>query len=587
MEQGEFTGLFCSRPQNFAWFLGAGASRSAGLPTATDILWDMKRRYYCREENQEISRQDIQNIAVRDRIQSYMESQGFPALWAEDEYPSYFEKIFGDDMERQRRYLKAILAEDKVTLSVGNRIIGALMASGQIRAAFTTNFDTVIEKAVAETAGQSLSAYHLEGSASAVNALNNEEYPIYCKLHGDFRYDSLKNLPDDLLIQNEELSKCLVNAANRFGLILAGYSGRDASVMTLLHEALGSNNPFPHGLFWTGLKGSAPLPAVDELLTAAKDKGVQSGYVEIETFDALMLRLWRNIEDKPAALDHKVRKTEVSDVSIPLPGPGRANPLIRMNALPVLSAPAQCQKLNFRTPKTWKDLRTAQKSVPGTLIVTRADDVLCWGLAENIKKAFSDDLISTEPVAVPSDLSAANNLPIKGFVEEALCNALARGKPLVSRSSRAGTYLIANALANNKSALKPLLDVTGQITGDVRGVFTPVTDDFPESEQVRWAEAVQVSLDIRDGRLWLLLNPDIWIWPKRARRVSAEFLDHRRGNRYNQIFDSLLDAWVRIILGTDERNAEITASAFEEGSEAENPAFLLGSRTGFSKRIAS
>jgi NAD-dependent SIR2 family protein deacetylase len=75
IEQGEFTSLFCARPQNFAWFLGAGASASAGLPTATDVLWDLKRRYYCREENQDISRQDLQNEAIRTKIQSFMGSR--------------------------------------------------------------------------------------------------------------------------------------------------------------------------------------------------------------------------------------------------------------------------------------------------------------------------------------------------------------------------------------------------------------------------------------------------------------------------------------------------------------------------------
>jgi hypothetical protein len=80
MDQGQLTSLFAARPQNFAWFLGAGRSRSAGLPTATDILWDLKRRYYCREENQDISRQNIQNDAVKERIQTFVESRGFPQL---------------------------------------------------------------------------------------------------------------------------------------------------------------------------------------------------------------------------------------------------------------------------------------------------------------------------------------------------------------------------------------------------------------------------------------------------------------------------------------------------------------------------
>src|SRR5438876_1173328 len=150
VNQAEFTSVFCERPQNFGWFLGAGASRTAGLPAATDILWDIKRRYYCREENQELSHQDIQNPAIRDRIQGFMESRGFPPEGTPNEYPTYFERVFGADKERQRRYLRAILSEDSVTLSVGNRVFGALLSSRLCRAAFTTNFDSVVEKAVAE-----------------------------------------------------------------------------------------------------------------------------------------------------------------------------------------------------------------------------------------------------------------------------------------------------------------------------------------------------------------------------------------------------------------------------------------------------
>jgi hypothetical protein len=88
MDQGEFTSIFCARPQNFVWFLGAGASATAGLPTATHIIWDLKRRYYCREENQDVSRQDMQNEAVRTGIQGFMQSRGSPVLRADDEYPN-------------------------------------------------------------------------------------------------------------------------------------------------------------------------------------------------------------------------------------------------------------------------------------------------------------------------------------------------------------------------------------------------------------------------------------------------------------------------------------------------------------------
>ncbi|MEM1010170.1 MAG: SIR2 family protein, partial [Myxococcota bacterium] len=161
MDQSELTALVCSRPQNFAWFLGAGTSRSAGLPTATDLLWDMKRRFYCREENQDVSRQEMQVEAIQAKIQSYIESIGFPKLWEDNEYPECFVRIFGDDRERQRAYIKAMLSEDRVSLSVGHRVLGAMIGGEYTRIAFTTNFDSVIEKAVAEVSVRSLSAFHI------------------------------------------------------------------------------------------------------------------------------------------------------------------------------------------------------------------------------------------------------------------------------------------------------------------------------------------------------------------------------------------------------------------------------------------
>lgn len=587
MDQGEFTGRFCARPENFAWFLGAGTSASAGLPTATDILWDMKRRYYCREENQDISRQDLQNEAVQTKIQSFMESRGFPPLWADDEYPAYFEKIFGANKERQRRYLKAVLSEDRATLSVGNRVLGAMIASRSCRAAFTTNFDSVVEKAVAEVAGQSLSAYHLEGSQNANQALNNEEFPIYCKLHGDFRYDSLKNLPADLATQNAALTECLVNAGNRFGFIVTGYSGRDQSVMDLFRAVLKTSNPFPHGLFWTGLKGSALRPHVEELLKQARAAGVAAHFVPIETFDALLLRLWRNTAGKSETMDAQVRKVKSTSVHIPLPQPGRGQPLIRLNALPILSWPSRCLELSFKRPKNWEDINKARTISGGQLILTKAEAVWCWGSRDVIKATFGDDLTSIAESDLPTDLGSPNNLYVKGFIEEALCKALARGKPLRSCLSRYNASLVADDPTGVQSDLQSLRRIVGKTSEIVPGVLAPVTDDRPTPEKVTWAEAVRLTIDLKDGRLWLLLEPDIWIEPARARKNAVDFLDERRGDRFNKKFNDLLDAWAHIVLGTAERNAEITISLLDTGTGAENPPFRISSRTAFSRRHAA
>ena len=58
-------------------YLARGASQSAGLPTAWDMMWDLKRLHYNLKENQQISPNDVQNRAVQEKIEAHMEAQGF------------------------------------------------------------------------------------------------------------------------------------------------------------------------------------------------------------------------------------------------------------------------------------------------------------------------------------------------------------------------------------------------------------------------------------------------------------------------------------------------------------------------------
>lgn len=585
-DQYELTSIFCAKPQQFAWFIGAGTSAVAGLPTAWDIIWDLKRRQYCREENQEISRQDVQIGAIRARIQSYMESKGFPPEGDPTEYTKYFENIFGDDKERQRQYLTGILSEDKVTLSVGNRVLGALLATGRTRAVFTTNFDSVVERAVAEVSGRSLSAYHLEGAALANSAISNEEFPFYCKLHGDFRYDSIKNLRSDLASQNEDLSRALLNAANRFGLIVSGYSGRDESVMSLLHSALATPNPFPHGLYWTGMKNAPVLPAVDRLLEEATRVGVKASFVEVDTFDSLMLRFWRNMAGKEPEINAKVQKTQRANVEIPLPAPGKGQ-IVRMNSLPIIGLPNECQAVEFKGPKEWSDLRSAASVNEGRLIFTKSDTTLCWGEEALIRGHFAD-VVSVSRHDISSKIAdIGNHLYLKQFLEEAVCKGLARERPLLTRTNKSGSSLIADAHSADQFALSPLQSVVGKTTGLIPGLFTLVDEENPEPEKVFWAEALRVSIQVLDGRSWLLLDPDIWIWPTRARPLAAGFLDKRRGDRYNKLYNDILDGWLSVLLGDHDRKTAFTVAAYEGGSSAETPVFSLQPRTAYTRRLAS
>lgn len=587
MDQIQLVQRLSEAASQFSWLLGAGASQSAGLPTAWDVMWDLKRRHYNLQENQQISPNDIQNAAVQEKVSAYMGAQGFLPPGNPREYSACFELIFGDDYDRQSRYLRAILADHKISLSVGHRALAAMMASGQAKAVFTTNFDTVVEKAFAAVSGKDIAPFHLEGSYAANAALNDDEFPIYVKMHGDFRYQSIKNLSADLLSQDMELGKCLVSAGNRFGLVVVGYSGRDESAMALLEGALKGPNPFPHGLFWTTMKGRQPFKAVADLIAKAKARGVKAEVVEIETFDSLMSRVWRQLPSRSPELIAAVSKAEMTAVSLPLPPMGKASPILRLNGLPVGELPDDCYELRFRKDLEWADLREAEGRAKGAMICTKESTIWAWGHEAVIRSAFGEELTEVVPSALGERVhDLASNLYLKSFFEQGIGSGLRRGLPLILRSDRSGSTLIVDRHTSKNSIFDGLrAAIGGPLHGQVTGLMTSPTPEHATSEQVYWAECVHLDLQQIEGRNWLVLRPDVWVWPKWARRDATDFLGRRCGGRFNPKADKLLSAWIAILLPNGGRGADHTVTAFDGSAEPGNPTFILNDRTAFSRRL--
>ena len=150
------------------------------------------------------------------------------------------------------------------------------------------------------------------------------------------------------------------------GLSLRVIAGVMQAFVSLFRTVLDSYNPFPHGLYWTGIKGLAIPPSVEGLLEHAREKGVDAHHVPIETFDALLPRLWKNIDNKTPELDAGVRKARLASVHIALPQAGRGKPLLRLNALPIIALPRSCIRLSFRNAKEWK-------RSPGRLEIVRKE----------------------------------------------------------------------------------------------------------------------------------------------------------------------------------------------------------------------
>lgn len=577
ISQSEFLRHYLQNAQHLMWFLGAGTSRSAGLPTATDIILDLKRRYYCLHENQDFQSHDINNKAIRQKIQAYMDSKGFPQADSPSEYPFYFELNFGRDIEAQQRYIYEALAPAKVSLNIGHRALAALLEMGLARIVFATNFDEVIESAYAAVSGKNLPVFHLDGSYAALAALNAERFPLYCKLHGDFRYQSIKNLWDDLLNNDREIQKCFLAAATRYGLIVSGYSGRDENVMSMFREAIDQNNAFPHGLFWTVPRLSGLAANVADLIDYARRKNVKAHVVETGTFDELLSKIWRQVQGKPLPLDEKVRSARAAKVSIPLPAHGKRYPILRTNALPVISLPARCGKVEMQDATTFGELKEKTATEPRKAIATLTDSVLFWGDDEEITKALTRKKVKSIQNFEFGDITReiATSTHVKSFVEEVLVTALCSGKPLFLRRKGKSYYVVIRDDAVQDKVFSDLRSILG-----ANGQPAAITGKVPGLRDVTWAEAVSIRLEERGGKVWVLLRPDLWIKPLARRQEARDFMRQRRIKRYNNKSYHLLNAWIGILLGSVGAGDSIKVTCFPETKFG--AVFEIGTRTAYS-----
>ncbi|MBI1388196.1 MAG: SIR2 family protein [bacterium] len=563
------------------WFLGAGTSRSSGLPAAADLIWDLKRQYYCAKENQDVQAHNVSNHAIKAKIQSYFTGKGCPKVWSNEEYSYYFELMFGEDYAAQQSYIQDQMSPEKVTLTIGPRALASLLEMGRSRLVFTTNFDDVLEDAYAAVAGKNLTPFNLEGSYAALEALNAERFPVYAKIHGDFRYQKIKNLSKDLLSNDEKIQECFVAAASRYGLIVAGYSGRDSNVMAMLEMALAQPNPFPHGIWWTVPQASSAAPAVVTFIEEARLRGIKAYIVETGTFDLMLYKVWRQIPDKPQVLDDKVRSAQAHPVSIPLPEPGRSYPILRTNALEIVDAPRQCGILpapGVPVADVFAIVREKQPDV----VISYQDGIVFWGESTQVKRSLeglTENDIGVREFAEPV-AEIAESTYLKSFYEHGIAEALCHDKPVLLRKKGKTCFAVVDFRQADDERFASLKKAVGFC-----GNPEPICGTVRELPDTHWSECLRLRLEERAGVLWLLLEPDVWIKPLKKREDAQDFLRKRKRQRYNKKSYAILNAWIEILIGPIGQSTPITVTY---GADTDYPAaFTVSTRTAFSRRASA
>lgn len=545
LDASEFLNFFPHRAPHIMWLLGAGSSVGAGLPSAGVLTWEFKRAIYCNRHRVSSSQfKDLYDPQFQSLVQSYFDSQaGHPKINDDAEYSFYFERYLSDEGDR-RRFLDSRLRGTKP--SFGHLCLAALHALDQSRVIWTTNFDPLVERAM----GQDTFSGHFPGGVTvaslecpdkARDSIHDERWPLLVKLHGDFQYRKLMNTERELLKQNEVLEKCLIDQCNRMGLAAVGYSGRDNSIMSVLTQALSGSSPFPHGLFWFVRNGTVPGAQVITLLNAAKSRGVQAGFIEIGGFDELMADLFLPHHERLPEVRDIVKKSRTRRALVPAKYVGGTWPIIRTNALEVVEYPSTCTifQSSIGGSKEVKDLISphqdriaAQRKEKGVIaFATRAD-------LENVFQGFQPTEFDVHSIA-PNRLRYADSAEY-GLLYHALIQGIASATGLSRSQNYRGRVLFFS------SNPQPRTTVSEMFKQQRASAVRSLGKSGPFLHQ-----AIDLSLDFCDNRLWLLLEPTLYVTTDGKLPFTGEGRQELGREdlirRYNSKMNDWLKFWIEFL----------------------------------------
>lgn len=239
-------------PGSYACLLGSGVSRAAGVPTGWEIVRDLAGKLSV------LSGADH----GEDPVAWYRTTYG-----VEPEYSALLEALAPRPSERMailRAYFEPTEGDRDVGLKVptaAHRAIAQLVARGSIRLILTTNFDRLMEEALAEAGVGPVVVTNASGAESAPPP--DRTRCTLVKLHGDYLDTRLRNTPEELDQYDPEMTRLLTRCLEDYGLIVAGWSAQwDTALRTLISNAGGRR----YSVYW--LRRGDISQEARELMTA-------------------------------------------------------------------------------------------------------------------------------------------------------------------------------------------------------------------------------------------------------------------------------------------------------------------------------
>ena len=376
------------KPGELDFFLGAGASVNSGIPSGGDLVWYFKRLIYCNENRVSVEKyKDLYLPSTRDMLQAYFDKKGtYPPKYDSGEYSRYFQECYPIAIARQR------FIDDQVAYknpSLGYLCLAELISKDRIKNIWTTNFDSLVETALSIIDPRK--DMLICSSANSTSIPNfNSQHPCVCKLHGDFRYDTLQNTSEELQTLETAICDYWKRSLMSRGLVVVGYSGNDNSIMSFLEENIDHPDFVSKGLYWTVIKDGNVSPRVENLILRAREKGKIAEIVETEGFDNLLYDTYRCAGLSSTLIEEQWRTR--MDTQKPLvfaQTPVRS--FIKLNAFPIVEFP-KCKVFETDITK-WEQLR---ECIGGEKIIAALfkGHIYSFDCADDLQKVFADHIKS-------------------------------------------------------------------------------------------------------------------------------------------------------------------------------------------------
>jgi hypothetical protein len=500
-------------------FLGAGASITSGMPSAQMCIWEWKRDIFLTNNvGLESQFSELSLASVRERIQRWLDRQGiYPCDGAPEEYSIYIEACYPIP-ESRRAYFQEKVRNAKP--HIGYQLLPTLASEALIKSVWTTNFDQLTARSLSSSSivpiEVGLDSAHRICRATKLGEL------LTVSLHGDYRYDHLMNTTDEIKAQEEALEAALVQELRVSPVIVSGYSGRDASIMTAFFRGVEERGA--GSLYWCVQDTANVAETVRQLIAHARAHGRTAYLIPAQGFDDLMVRLAHHCLDVPTqALAMRVIAENSGGSDAPTI-PFRidsADPtgILKSNAFEI-ECPAEVLAFELKQWPTehvwrWVRERTANYAVAA---VPFKSHVFAFGNIDDVRACFADT-IKDIPRRIPlaEDSLRFEDGAITALMLEALVGSMTAGRSLQSDRRR-----------------------------EIWTTESPKEEEL-EGELFRAYQSVHLSLRQLDRRSFLILKPSL-----RVELPSGELAPSSKANlvkmrilgwQHNKEFNGALNFW--------------------------------------------